>query len=106
MVNLSFAGQYAGVWDSYLTALTNAGLVVVVCAGNSDTDACTTSPAHVTQALTVGATNLDDTKGVYSNWGACVDIFAPGTGIRSASNSDNSGYVVKGGTSMAAPLTT
>ena len=106
MVNLSLGGQYAGVWDSYITALTNAGLVVVVSAGNSDTDACTMSPAHVTQALTVGATNLDDTKGVYSNWGACVDIFAPGTGIRSASNSDNSGYVVKGAAMDVPPLTT
>eukprot|EP00873_Tetraselmis_striata_P029654 jgi/Tetstr1/449918/TSEL_036972.t1 len=81
VVNLSLGGPYSAGWESLVTRMTDAGLVVVAAAGNEDEDACTKSPAAVSDAITVAATNVDDTKGLYSNWGSCVDIFAPGTGI-------------------------
>ncbi len=56
----------------------DAGLFVVVAAGNADSDACTTSPAAAEYAFTVGASYIDDTRAYFSNYGSCVDTFAPG----------------------------
>ena len=78
--------------------------MVVVAAGNEKTNACFKSPAGATDAYTVGATEKTNVRATFSNYGACVDIFAPGVNIRSASHKKTEGSVVYSGTSMAAPL--
>jgi len=81
----------------------NAGVTVVVAAGNSAADACTGSPSRVPQAITVAATQNDDTIASFSSFGSCVDLFAPGVNIKSAwMNSDTDSKTISG-TSMASP---
>jgi subtilisin family serine protease len=74
-----------------------------VAAGNDGIDACTISPARTPRALTVGATDGSDKRTDWSNFGKCLDLFAPGTTITSASNADDTGFAIREGTSMAAP---
>ncbi|CAE8678700.1 unnamed protein product, partial [Polarella glacialis] len=81
-----------------------AGVVVVVAAGNENISACLETPAMVKAAITVGATDEFDDRGWYSNFGSCVDIFAPGSDITSASNENNTAERTRTGTSMAAPF--
>jgi hypothetical protein len=93
------------------TALENAvdrafadGITVVAAAGNSNVDACTTSPAgNKVSALTVGATTTSDVRASYSNFGDCLDLFAPGSSIVSAGISSATATATMSGTSMAAP---
>merc|ERR1719476_230357 len=80
----------------------DAGVTVVVAAGNENKDACNFSPAFVESAITVGATNSHDRKSAFSNWGSCVDIWAPGSSIPSASHLSREGTSTLDGTSMAA----
>jgi len=81
----------------------DTGVVVVVAAGNDNTDACTFSPAFVPSAITVGSTTSRDARSSFSNFGACTNIWAPGSKIRSATNTNNSNSAVMSGTSMACP---
>jgi len=76
-------------------------ITVVVAAGNDATDTCHFTPAYVRSAITVGATDIFDAKAPYSNWGACMDVFAPGTNIVSLDIHKGSGAL--SGTSMSAP---
>jgi subtilisin family serine protease len=88
------------------TAVSNAiadGITFAVAAGNSNADACRFSPARVPAALTVGATTSSDAKASYSNYGKCVDLFAPGSAITSAWIGDNGATNTISGTSMATP---
>ncbi|MCA1614082.1 MAG: S8 family serine peptidase, partial [Acidobacteria bacterium] len=81
----------------------NDGVTYAVAAGNENADACNTSPARVSGAITVGATTSTDARASYSNYGTCLDIFAPGSGITSAwFNSDTATNNISG-TSMATP---
>lgn len=104
VMNLSLG---AGKSDSLNAAIDRAfldGITVVAAAGNSNVDACTVSPAsNVNSALTVGATTTSDARATYSNFGACLDLFAPGSGITSAWHTSNSDINTISGTSMAAP---
>ena len=75
---------------------------LVAAAGNDNGDACNKSPASAPDALTVGATNQQDAKASFSNFGSCVDVHAPGVSINSAA-AGTSGYVAISGTSMACP---
>jgi len=85
----------------------DTGVVWVVAAGNENQDACNVSPAKLPAAITVAATeNEQNTEASYSNHGTCVDLYAPGSNITSASNYDNSGSKGMSGTSMAAPHVT
>jgi len=96
----------AGTSSALETVLTNsiaAGVTFTIAAGNSATDACTFTPARTPAAITVGATNSDDSMAGYSNRGACVDIFAPGTAIPSTWYSSDTATATLSGTSMAAP---
>ena len=97
----------AGTSTALETVLTNAiasGVTFTIAAGNSATDACTFTPARTPAAITVGATNSDDSMAGYSNRGACVDIFAPGTAIPSTWYSSDTATGTLSGTSMAAPM--
>jgi hypothetical protein len=78
-------------------------LVVVAAAGNSGADACNFSPARAPSALTIGATEKNDAQASYSNFGRCVDMYAPGSGITSAWISGSTATRTISGTSMAAP---
>lgn len=80
-----------------------SGVTFVIAAGNDNVNACSFSPANVTQAITVGYTTKTDRRGAYSNYGSCVDIFAPGENITSVGISSTTAKATKTGTSMAAP---
>ncbi|HMQ27307.1 MAG TPA: S8 family serine peptidase, partial [Acidimicrobiales bacterium] len=85
-----------------------AGITVVVAAGNgnaagSPEDACTTTPASIPSAITVGATNRSDLRASWSNYGPCVDLFAPGVDIPSSVASSDIAMATYSGTSMATP---
>jgi len=82
---------------------TDAGVTVVVAAGNSNSDACGFSPAYVPSAITVGATSSNDARASFSNYGSCLDIFAPGVNILSAGHGSDSASASLSGTSMACP---
>ncbi len=100
VANLSLSASL----DRYITSAVNgavkAGVTVVAAAGNASQDACLSGPSGVPAAITVGATDEADGVTYYSNWGTCVDIYAPGTAITSVSGT---GYAAWSGTSMAAP---
>jgi len=103
VASMSLGGQ--GVVASMATSIdaaTAAGVTVVVAAGNSNSDACGFSPAYVPNAITVGSTTSDDVRSSFSNYGECVDIWAPGSDITSADHRSN-GAKTLSGTSMACP---
>lgn len=89
--------------NAAVAAAVAKGVTMVVAAGNSNVDACTASPASEPSAITVGATDSTDTRATYSNFGKCVDIFAPGTSITSAWFSASNAAAIISGTSMASP---
>lgn len=89
--------------DTAVQNTINAGVTVVVSAGNSNLDGCNFSPGRGANTITVGASNSDDTKAGYSNFGPCIDVWAPGTGITSVSNANDTDARVMSGTSMASP---
>eukprot|EP00057_Strongylocentrotus_purpuratus_P011377 XP_011665851.1 PREDICTED: cuticle-degrading serine protease isoform X2 [Strongylocentrotus purpuratus] len=103
VASMSLGGGGLRAVDESLGNLHRAGVTVVVAAGNSDLDACTSSPARAPEAITVGAIQDDDARVYFSNWGACVDIFAPGRGILSADYRSDDSYRSLSGTSMACP---
>jgi len=80
-----------------------AGITYVVAAGNENTDACTRSPASTPSAITVGSTANTDARSSFSNFGTCVDIFAPGSSITSAWHTGTTVTNTISGTSMASP---
>ncbi len=103
VANLSLGGSYDSATNDAINRAVADGITVVVAAGNESTDACTKSPASAAVAITVGSTTSSDAKSYFSNTGACVDIFAPGSSIISAGITTNSASAVMSGTSMAAP---
>jgi len=84
-------------------AAVNAGVTVVVAAGNADSDSCEFTPSFVPSAITVGATTATDARSSFSNYGACTKMWAPGSNIVSASHLSDTGSMVMSGTSMACP---
>ncbi len=111
VVNLSIGGQLNTVpsWNQAMENLVASGVTVVVAAGNGaypgpvGFDACLASPASASSVIAVGATDSNDAKATYSNFGSCVDVFAPGNGITSLSNANNTDIRSMSGTSMASP---
>ena len=73
---MSLGGSKSNAINIAVSGAVAAGVVVVVSAGNDAADACLKSPASVAGAITVAATGIDDTRGAYSNFGSCVDLFA------------------------------
>jgi len=97
---------FGGVVSSLDTAVRNSiadGIVYALSAGNNNTPACDRSPSRVREALTLGATDRNDARASFSNYGECLDLFAPGVSVTSASIEDDAATDVKSGTSMAAP---
>ena len=87
-----------------MSRLTDEGIVVAAAAGNSAADACGYSPARSPSALTAGASTVDDAIASFSNVGACVALFAPGTNVVGADFASDSGTRQLSGTSMSSPL--
>ncbi len=103
VANMSLGG---GSNNAVNTAVSNSiadGVVYAVAAGNSSANACNYSPASTTNAITVGATTSSDARASYSNYGSCLDIFAPGSSIKSAWHTKNNATKTISGTSMASP---
>jgi subtilisin family serine protease len=103
VANLSLGGPLSSALNQAVAGAVGKGVVMVVAAGNENVDACTRSPAAEPSAITVGATTSADQRASYSNFGKCVDLFAPGSGITSASFSSPTASTSMSGTSMAAP---
>lgn len=101
VANLSLGGGAMQSADDAIQNLVSSGVTVTVAAGNSGDDACYYSPARAPAALTVGATDQYDQQWAYSNYGSCVDLFAPGVGVTSAWLSGGTNTI--DGTSMASP---
>ena len=89
--------------NSAVAGAVGKGVTMVVAAGNSSLDACTTSPASEPSAITVGATDSSDVRASYSNYGKCLDLFAPGSSITSAWYTSTTAAATLSGTSMASP---
>jgi len=102
VANMSLGGGASSSLDLAVDKAA-AKLTMVVAAGNSNANACNYSPARVTSAITVGATTSTDARASYSNFGSCLDIFAPGSSITSAWHTSNTATNTISGTSMAAP---
>jgi subtilisin family serine protease len=103
VANLSLGGPASSTLDSAVTSSVQDGITVVVAAGNAGADACQTSPARAAAALTTGATTSTDARASYSNYGTCLDLFAPGSGVTSAWHTSSTATNTISGTSMAAP---
>ena len=103
VANMSLIGGASHAVDTATRNLHNSGVATVVAAGNAATDACTLSPSRVTEVLTVGSTTSSDGVSGFSNWGSCLDLFAPGSDIVSAHYADNYSSKSQSGTSMASP---
>ena len=104
IVNMSLGGDPSTALDNAVNRLLSAGLTTVVAAGNDNKDACTTSPARVAGAITVGASTETDDRASFSNYGACVDVFAPGMHILSDWYTSPTAAAVSSGTSESAPF--
>ncbi|KAJ3525706.1 hypothetical protein NMY22_g10463 [Coprinellus aureogranulatus] len=104
IVSMSLGGTASSSLDNAVASLTSAGIHVVVAAGNSNTNAQNTSPARAPSAITVGAITVSDARANYSNYGAVVDVFGPGSNVISSwIGSSNSATNSISGTSMATP---
>jgi subtilisin family serine protease len=103
VANMSLGGGASSSLDSAVSNSIAAGITYAVAAGNSNANACNYSPARVGPALTVGSTTSSDARSSFSNFGSCLDIFAPGSSITSAWHTSNTATNTISGTSMAAP---
>ncbi|MGH9842576.1 MAG: S8 family peptidase, partial [Blastocatellia bacterium] len=103
VVNMSLGGAVSQALDDAAKNSIAAGVTYVVSAGNDNKDACNYSPARAENTITVGATTSSDARAWFSNYGACVNIFAPGDAITSAGIANDSATAVMQGTSMASP---
>ena len=108
VANMSLGGGYSQAVNDAVARLTAAGVTVAVAAGNGNRggipqDACASSPASAPSAITVGSTTRTDTESSFSNYGTCVDILAPGSGVTSAWYQSDTQTSTISGTSMATP---
>jgi subtilisin family serine protease len=103
VANMSIGGSVSSSLNAAVTRSIAAGVTYAVAAGNDNRDACRQSPAAAPNAITVAASDSRDVRASFSNYGKCVDIFAPGVKITSASYRSDTGTAVMSGTSMASP---
>lgn len=103
VANMSLGGVLSPALEAAVRRSIADGVTYTVAAGNSGADACTSSPARVPEAITVGAADNTDHRPPWSNFGPCVDLFAPGVGITSAWDTSDAATSTISGTSMASP---
>jgi len=103
IVNISFRCNFYQPLNDAVNSLIASGITVIVAAGNESTDACNVSPASVSAAITVAASDRYDDIYTSTNYGRCIDIYAPGVDIKSADYHSDHSYISMEGTSMAAP---
>ena len=103
VANLSLGGGYSSALNTAVTNLSNSGVFVAVAAGNSNANACNYSPASASVVTTVASSTKTDAKSSFSNYGSCVDIYAPGSSVLSAWIGSTSATNTISGTSMASP---
>ncbi|EGT3624925.1 S8 family peptidase [Morganella morganii] len=103
VANMSLGGGASQATDDAVNAAVAAGITFVVAAGNDNSNACNYSPARAADAITVGSTTSNDSRSSFSNYGTCLDIYAPGSSITSSWYTSNSATNTISGTSMASP---
>ncbi len=103
VANMSLGGGASQATDDAVARMVNAGVTVAVAAGNDNANACNYSPARAASAITVGSTTNTDARSSFSNYGTCLDIFAPGSSITSAWYTSSTATNTISGTSMASP---
>ena len=103
VANMSLGGGFSQTLNDSVANGVAAGVFFAVAAGNNNSNACSFSPASEPTAYTVGSTTSSDARSSFSNFGSCVDIFAPGSSITSAWNTSDSATNTIDGTSMASP---
>jgi subtilisin family serine protease len=103
VANMSLGGGASQATDDAVQRAVSRGVTMVVAAGNENQNACNVSPARAVNAITVGSTTNTDARSSFSNFGSCVDIFAPGSSITSAWYQSNTQTNTISGTSMASP---
>jgi subtilisin family serine protease len=106
VANMSLGGGISSALDTAVTNSINDGVTYAIAGGNDNLDACGTSPARVASAITVGSTTTSDARSSFSNFGTCLDIFAPGSSITSSWNTSDTATNTISGTSMATPHVT
>ena len=106
VANMSLGGGADNAIDNAVNQAIAAGVTFAIASGNSNTDACTSSPARVANAITVNASDRNDARASFSNFGTCTDIFAPGVNITSAWMTSDTATNTISGTSMATPHVT
>jgi subtilisin family serine protease len=103
VANMSLGGLYSAALNSAVANATADGIVFAVAAGNNNRLACSYSPASAPTAITVGAIGGSDDRASFTNYGSCLDVFAPGVSIKSATIASSSAWRLLSGTSMASP---
>src|SRR5215475_9710375 len=103
VANMSLGGGASATLDQAVNNSIASGVTYAIAAGNSNVNACTQSPSRVANAITVGATGMNDARASFSNFGTCVDIFAPGVNITSSWRTSDTATNTISGTSMATP---
>jgi subtilisin family serine protease len=103
VANLSLGGGFSSTLNTAVNNLANSGVFVSVGAGGENGNACNVSPASAASAMTVAASTSSDAKASYTNYGSCVDIYAPGSSIISTWHTSTTATNTISGTSMAAP---
>ncbi|MBN6037218.1 S8 family peptidase [Amycolatopsis sp. 195334CR] len=103
VANMSLGGGANSAVDDAVKKAIGAGITFAVASGNSNTNACNTSPARTPEAITVNATDSSDNRSSFSNYGSCTDLFAPGTSVTSSWYTGDTATNTISGTSMATP---
>jgi subtilisin family serine protease len=104
VANMSLGGGFSSAVNNSATNLANSRVFLAVAAGNSNANACNFSPASAADVITIAASDRNDARASFSNFGSCVEIYAPGVAIKSAWL--NGGTNTISGTSMATPHVT
>jgi len=106
VANMSLGGAFSSTQNAAVNNAVSAGVFFAVAAGNENTNACNRSPASAANAYTIGSTTTSDTRSSFSNFGTCVDTFAPGSSITSTWSTSDTATNTISGTSMATPHAT
>ncbi|WP_020519930.1 S8 family serine peptidase [Catelliglobosispora koreensis] len=101
-MSLGAQGSHAGM-ETAVRGSIAAGITYALAGGNNNQSACNFTPAREPLAITVGATESNDARASYSNYGTCLDLFGPGSNITSAGHNSDTGTATMSGTSMASP---